>query len=131
MRGCPPRRRSAGAQLAPVLLELAVLLQPVHDAIQRRRIDAELRADLTDSDPGARFDHREQLLAAAVLAPAPAAPAARGRCRRACRRRGPGRAARRTRGAARRCGGVSALLGRDAESLGDLPERAMLVQAPA
>src|SRR3954449_7019875 len=109
---------SAGAhvrtQLRPALLQRAVRLEPVHDPVQRRRVDAELAADLAHGDAGARFDHLEELVAATIAAPSGAGVARGGRSRT------PAPPARRRRGVSR---------GRrsDAEALCDLLELAVLV----
>src|SRR4051812_30187506 len=65
---CSNDARSARQQLAAALLKRAVLLQAVHDPVERRGVDAQLAAHFADGDPGARFDHREQLVTTAVAA---------------------------------------------------------------
>src|SRR6185437_7600279 len=65
---------SARDELAAALPQRAVLLEPVHDPVQRGWIHAELAADLAHGNTRARFDHLEQLVAAAV------ATGARGCC---------------------------------------------------
>src|SRR5690349_8306676 len=77
MTGREVNAGSASAQLAPALLERAVLLQAMHDAIQRCGVDAELGAGFADGDARPRFDHLEQLVAAPVLPPAPHAAVGR------------------------------------------------------
>src|SRR4029079_10523697 len=94
----PSRTRLARQQLAPALLQRAVLLEAVDDPVQRRGVDAELGASLAHGDARPRLDHLHELVAAAGAA-GPAAgtldgdaarrPVRRGAIRTAC---GAGRA---------------------------------------
>jgi len=119
-------------EVAAVLAQLAALLEPAQHPVQRRRVNAELRARLAHRDPGPRADELDELLAA--LSGPRTRPAGRLRRRRAgCRRRiararGPRRPATprrplgRGRRRRRRRRGVNA----DADAVGDLFELVVL-----